>query len=845
MSRGFFEGVASENRRDHPFSSLPLQQPPESWSRFACMAADQWKTAFLQVCLHSDFQPLTELLSQDHESSGINEASIDWEGVFLTPLFVASLLRLEDQLPQLVAAGADPNVQCFYAGLVCSPLHGAALRGDATVLEALLAAGGDLFAEAEASAVDGEGETLAHTLMGLHALHVLVAKDIYSEEVYRLLMRRGLRLSSCCLQRRGGEIPGLLLPRLLGNQHATEERLDVLLREEVQLIIRSAGLAHELNEFLEVVSALRRDHHVAYRCASDIDFPIAEPDPESSQSSGRNEEPPTALLFAAQAGRCEAVRLLLYAGADATRSMRRVLAMDDRRLMVLQAQAVQLAVLRSDLVMVEQLLFFDISPDLTCSARVFDSGGDADQEPLEEWTGLSLLHLVVLSRSFDLVEPLQQMGCRLEAMAQQRLPDGTTTQVTPLHLAVLMEDAKGCTRCIDCGAEVTDTIREAALQRRPLREMFGGSSPIGLQDWVEAILQGAEALQALLEQRTDLNKAFAWPTSGEEAKELLEGKPLSSPATTERLVEAFCGGRTAFEGIRPVHLAVILDQIWALQALLKAGAKLEGFVTEVLLDPMENPKLCGLEMDLALLCVRCASLEMLRDLRDEGLLPDVNYAAALTPDITPPFFPWKVEERTLTDPLWAWEGLAPLHLALLLGRSDVALLLVRLGANLLQPVDHVAIEAPWHYSVTDNCFRGLTPLHLCSLLDQKATASALLGEASGDVPFVFPGEKRAPQYKEMLGAVCRHVWATLDSKKGSDEEEPWLWRDVTPLHLALLYKSYVTAEALIEASTPDTLDILCSCKDVENDSETSFSALLLAFEHRQKALHRQIAKRCC
>ncbi|CAE7412138.1 unnamed protein product [Symbiodinium sp. CCMP2456] len=364
------------------------------------MAADQWKTAFLQVCLHSDFQPLTELLSQDHESSGINEASIDWEGVFLTPLFVASLLRLEDQLPQLVAAGADPNVQCFYAGLFCSPLHGAALRGDAAVVEALLAAGGDLFAEAEASAVDGEGETLAHTLMGLHALHVLVAKDIYSEEVYRLLMRRGLRLSSCCLQRRGGEIPGLLLPRLLGNQHATEERLDMLLREEVQLIIRSAGLAHELNEFLEVVSALRRDHDVAYRCASDIDFPIADPDPESSQSSGRNEEPPTALLFAAQAGRCEAVRLLLYAGADATRSMRRVLAMDDRRMMVLQAQAVQLAVLRSDLVMVEQLLFFDISPDLTCSAKVFDSGDDADQEPCEEWTGLSLLHLVVLSRSF-------------------------------------------------------------------------------------------------------------------------------------------------------------------------------------------------------------------------------------------------------------------------------------------------------------------------------------------------------------------------------------------------------------------------------------------------------------
>ncbi|CAE7307944.1 unnamed protein product [Symbiodinium natans] len=761
------------------------------------MAADQWKSAFLAVCLQSDFQPLTELLSQDHKSSGINEASIDWEGVFLTPLFVASLLRLEDQLPQLVAAGADPNVQCFYAGLFCSPLHGAALRGDVAVVEALLAAGGDIFAEAEASAVEGEVETLAHTLMGLHALHVLVAKDIYSEEVYRLLMRRGLRLSSCCLQRRGGEIPGLLLPRLLGNQHATEERLDRLLGEEVQLIIRSAGLAHDLNEFLEVVSVLRRDHDVTYRCANDIDFPIREPEPEGSENAGREEEAPTALLFAAQAGRCEAVRLLLYAGADAARSMRQVLAMDDRRVMLLQTQAVQLAVLRGDLVMVEQLLFFDISPDLTCSGKVFSG---QDKELCEEWTGLSLLHLVVLSRSYDLVEPMKQLDCRLEAVAKQRLPDGTVTEVTPLHLAVLMEDAKGCTRCIDCGAEVTETIREAALQRRPLREMFGGSSPISLQDWVEAILMGPETLQELLEQRTDLNKAFAWPISGEEAKELLEGKALSSSATTERLVEAFCNGRTAFDGIRPVHLAVVLDQLWALQALLKAGAKLEGFVTEALLDPLENPNLQGLEMDLALLCVRAASLEMLRELRDEGLLPDVNYAAPLTPDMTPPFFPWQVDERTLPQPLWAWQGLAPLHLALLLGRRDVALLLVRLGANLLQTVDHVAIEAPWHYSVTDNCFRGLTPLHLCALLDQKANASALLGEASGNVPFVFPGEKRPPQNKEMLGAVCRHVWATLDSNKDSEKEEPWLWRDVTPLHLAFLYKSYVTAEALIEAT---------------------------------------------
>ena len=48
----------------------------------------------------------------------------------------------------------------------------------------------------------------------------------------------------------------------------------------------------------------------------------------------------------------------------------------------------------------------------------------------------------------------------------------------------------------------------------------------------------------------------------------------------------------------------------------------------------------------------------------------------------------------------------------------------------------------------------------------------------------------------------------------SDGPEPWLWRDLTPLHLALVAKNYGTAEVLIEASTPDTLDILCSRKDI-------------------------------
>jgi len=194
--------------------------------------------------------------------------------------------------------------------------------------------------------------------------------------------------------------------------------------------------------------------------------------------------------------------------------------------------------------------------------------------------------------------------------------------------------------------------------------------------------------------------------------------------------------------------------------------------------------------------------------------------------------------------LWAWRGLTPLALALLHGRGDVALLLVRLGADLLQPLDHIAIETPKHYSVTDNCFRGLTPLHLCALLDLNAIAHALVSECSGDVPFLFPNEKRPPQFKELLGAVCQQLWATLESD-GHPEKEPWLWRDLTPLHLSLVAKNYTTADVLIEASTADTLDILCSRKDVENDSEISYSALLLAFEHRRKDLHRKIAKRSC
>merc|ERR1719215_2168892 len=97
-------------------------------------------------------------------------------------------------------------------------------------------------------------------------------------------------------------------------------------------------------------------------------------------------------------------------------------------------------------------------------------------------------------------------------------------------------------------------------------------------------------------------------------------------------------------------------------------------------------------------------------------------------------------------------------------------LLVRLGADLLHTVDHVAVRPPEHYSVTDFCFRGLTPLHLCALLDMRLAATALLNEACKDAAPVS-NESKPPQRRDLLSAVCAQVWATVDTG-GDEAQEP-------------------------------------------------------------------------
>mmetsp|Transcript_92814 Transcript_92814/g.250418 ORF Transcript_92814/g.250418 Transcript_92814/m.250418 type:complete len:826 (-) Transcript_92814:34-2511(-) len=815
----------------------------------ATAGASPWRDAFAAVERSNDFALLSLLLeSSSGEVAGINE-SFDFEGNFFTPLFAAVVLGLEDLVPQLCARGADPCAPCFYEGFLCGPLHAAALRLDVLSLRHLLEVlgpAGSAASLAETSVVSkGVGSA---DFVGVNAVHVLVLRDVWSEEVYRLLMGFGIPLSVACRTRQGEAVCGLELPKMLGNKAATAQMLDLVVGEEVKYMICSTRLAHQLNAFLELSSALKRNHDLkVYRCTADVDFNLS--GTPSQPRLGEAEVPSTAMLFAADRGNSDALRLLLYSGADLARTAQFVLPFDSQRDISLAAGAVQLALLRGHLDVVENLLLFGVDPQVACSGQLHRSSGGATGidvgDVQERWEGLSLVHLAILARNPDVVPELLKREGTLDAVATRAVAgsEGSPEEFSPLRLAVLLSEVRCTATLLDCGAHVSEIIRADACSNEAVCEMFGGPSVVGFQDWVSALLTGDTALQALIDRRTDLARVLTWPEGG--FLPLLEQHRLASPELVAQLQKALGELPTALHDVRPVHLAALLQQPWAVKLLADAGAPVAAAapvreMPHADAGHSEESGLSSMPLDMVFLAVRLGGLQVLEMLcADKRFAMSLDTEIPISPDITPPFFP---RRETQLGPTWAWMRLGPLELAILHRRVDMAVLLVRLGANLLHTVDHVSIHPPSHYSVTDMCFRGLTPLHLCALLNLSAAAAALLNEACQDGGQVVADEYLRAQRQAMLSATCSQGWATVESD-GCPDKEQWLWRDLTPLHLAILQKHYDMAELLIDLSSAETLAKLCLSKDVSGDSERSFSALLLAFEQNQKDLHRRIARR--
>jgi len=238
-------------------------------------ASRPWQAAFLAVQQQRDFSRLAELLTPSDgggdvlaAADGIN-ASFDFGGRFVTPLFAAVALGLEDLIPKLLALGADPNILCFFEGFLCGPLHAAALREDIPAMghfldflgpvgSASCLAETSVLGHEDGVKLDGGGPGVDY--VGCNALHVLILRDIWCEEAYRLLLRRGVPLTTACRTRSGEEVCGLLMPGKLGNKAVTEQQLDLVLGEEVRHIISNARFANQLNSFLELCSTLKREH---------------------------------------------------------------------------------------------------------------------------------------------------------------------------------------------------------------------------------------------------------------------------------------------------------------------------------------------------------------------------------------------------------------------------------------------------------------------------------------------------------------------------------------------------------------------------------------------------------
>jgi len=511
--------------------------------------------------------------------------------------------------------------------------------------------------------------------------------------------------------------------------------------------------------------------------------------------------------------------------------------------------------------MIEQLIFFGIDPTSPqCDAVVRQSNAKTVEAAAEEqWQGLALLHLAVLTGHADKLLGILKHNCDINACAE-RIVVGTGEApelISALHLAA-MQDHVDCTaKLLDLGAEVNDRSRSAGIEKRGVCEMFGGPPVVVLDEWLEALLTGEAAVQLLVNRRTDLSRVLEFPDleapgAASAFFEKLRHLRLAGPELIDNLSKCFEEAPSVLRMLRPVHLACLLQQPWAVELLASNGAPVGGATPpcfdvprgEVPLPGSEGDPLSHFALDLIFLCVRTGSMQVLEMLlRDPCFGFDVRSEMPLVPDITPPYYPRRHPAGDDVGLTWAWSRLGPLEFALLHRRVDVAVLLCRLGADLLHSVDHASVRPPAHYSVTDHCFRNLTPLHICALLNLRLATSALLHETCEDSAPVSSGEHSKPQRQKLLCASeCMQCWATVDTA-GDPSKEPWLWRDLTPLHLAIIAGSMDTAELLVDASSPAALDRICYNLDPAGDSERSFSALLLAFERGYKDLHRKIAKK--
>jgi len=295
----------------------------------------------------------------------------------------------------------------------------------------------------------------------LNPLHLLIIRDLFDEGIYRLLLSRGTKLSSVCKAADGAEVCGLVLPKRVSLSSVTPEKLDTVIGEEVKHTFRTRRFANALNTFLELGPMLKTEGlGTAYRFVKDVDFRF----PASSVEAGipsLDDETTTMLNYAADVGNFEAMRLLLYSGADISLTTRKSLYHLPGQEMVIEACALHMAALREDLKTLDTLVTFGVEATRTCRAFVRPAGTPNMHNDLvtssERWEGLTLLHLAVLVGCPTMMSHLIKVECDVNAVAyrhtmKEGAEESLATGVTPLYLAVMRSDVRCTSALLDLGA---------------------------------------------------------------------------------------------------------------------------------------------------------------------------------------------------------------------------------------------------------------------------------------------------------------------------------------------------------------------------------------------------------